>query len=76
MLRGFIYSFCAVCLFMLASIGWMMFQSPGEETLLLLSGWLILICFFAVGPLFFALGYWHNLHLHPRDSHWDPEIGE
>lgn len=51
-------------------------QAASEETLTLMSGWLLLICFFAVGPIFFALGYWHHLRLHPGDSHWDPEIGE
>jgi hypothetical protein len=76
MLRGFIYSIIAVVLFLFASIGWMVLRGPDEDTLYLLSGWLILICFFAVGPLFFALGYWHHLRRTPGDSHWDKEIGE
>jgi hypothetical protein len=54
----------------------MMIQSPDEDTLFLMSGWMLLISFFAVGPLFFALGYWHHLHKYPKESHWDPEIGE
>jgi hypothetical protein len=76
MVRGFVYSLSAVCLFLLASICWMMIQSPTEDTLFLMSGWLLLISFFAVGPLFFALGYWHHLHKYPKESHWDSEIGE
>jgi hypothetical protein len=76
MLRGFVYSPCAVCLFLLASIGWITLQQPSEETMYLMSGWLLLISFFAVGPLFFALGYWHHWHLHPKEPHWDAETGE
>ncbi|MFO7724031.1 MAG: hypothetical protein R6V45_00660 [Oceanipulchritudo sp.] len=76
MLRGFVYSFLAVSLFLLASIGWMTFRAVTEETLYLMSGWVLLISFFAVGPLFFALGYWDHLRRHPSDYHWDREIGE
>lgn len=76
MLRGFVYSFCAVCLFLLGSIGWILARSPDEETLYLMSGWTLLISFFAVGPVFFAIGYWHHLRLHPTEPHWDREIGE
>lgn len=76
MVRGFVYSICAVCLFLIASIGWMSLRPPDEDTLYLLSGWLLLISFFAVGPLFFALGYWHHYRLHPGDPHWDSELGE
>lgn len=54
----------------------MMMQSPDEDTLILFSGWMILISFFAVGPLFFALGYWHQRVLHPAQPRWDPEMGE
>lgn len=76
MVRGFVYSLSAVCLFLLASIAWMMSASSSEETLYIMSGWSLLITFFAVGPLFFAMGYWHHLRLHPKDSHWDAEVGE
>lgn len=76
MVRGFVYSLSAVALFILGSIAWMMMQSPDEDTLILFSGWMILISFFAVGPLFFALGYWHQRVLHPAQPRWDPEMGE
>jgi sterol desaturase/sphingolipid hydroxylase (fatty acid hydroxylase superfamily) len=76
MVRGIVYSLSAVCLFLLASIAWMSLRNPPEEALYLMSGWLILACFFVVGPLFFALGYWHHRHLHPQDPQWDAELGE
>jgi FtsH-binding integral membrane protein len=76
MVRGFVYSFLAVSLFLFGSIGWMSIRSPSEETLYLMSGWLLLVCFFAVGPLFFAIGYWHHLRLHPEAPRWDRELGE
>jgi hypothetical protein len=76
MVRGLVYSISAVCLFLIASIGWMTLQRPAEETLYLFSGWLILLCLFAVGPLFFALGYWHHRRLHPADPKWDAELNQ
>lgn len=76
MVRGFVYSFLAVSLFLLGSIGWMSIRSTSEETLYLMSGWLLLVCFFAVGPLFFAFGYWHHLRRNPEAPRWDRELGE
>lgn len=76
MVRGFVYSFIAVCVFLLGSILWMTMAGLDEERAYLMSGWLLLVCFFAVGPLSFAAGYWHHLRLHPREPHWDAEIGE
>lgn len=76
MVRGLVYSLVAVSLFLLASIGWMILQSPDEDTQMLLAGWLLLISFFAVGPLFFAFGYRRHLVLHPKDPKWDAELGE
>jgi len=76
MVRGFVYSLSAIVLFIFGSIAWMMMQSPDEDTLVLYGGWMILISLFAVGPVFFALGYWHQRQLYPAKSHWDPELGE
>jgi sterol desaturase/sphingolipid hydroxylase (fatty acid hydroxylase superfamily) len=76
MFRGFVYSFIAVSLFLLASVFWMLRQEPSEDTLILLGGWMLLISFFAVGPLFFLLGYWHHLRLHRGEPQWDAELGE
>jgi len=76
MVRGFVYSLSAIALFILGSIGWMLFQAPDEDTLVLFAGWMILISFFAVGPVFFAIGYWHQRHLCPSAPRWDPELGE
>jgi hypothetical protein len=47
-----------------------------DETLYLLGGWLLLFSFFAVGPLFFLIGYWHHCRLHPGEPRWDAEINE
>ena len=76
MVRGFVYSILSISLFLLASIGWMTFRPVDEETMVFMAGWILLICFFAIGPLFFALGYWHHLRLFPKEPHWDPELGE
>jgi sterol desaturase/sphingolipid hydroxylase (fatty acid hydroxylase superfamily) len=76
MFRGFVYSFIAVSLFLLASVFWMLRQEPSEDTLILLGGWMLLISFFAVGPLFFLLGYWQHLRLHRGEPQWDAELGE
>ena len=76
MVRGFVYSFLAVCLFLIGSIVWMSVVSLDEESLYTFSGWLLLVCFFLVGPVFFAVGYWHHWRLHPKDPHWDAELGE
>ncbi|MGC9451703.1 MAG: hypothetical protein ACP5I4_09675 [Oceanipulchritudo sp.] len=76
MVRGFVYSFIAVCIFLLGSIFWMMTATLDEDRAYLVSGWLLLVTFFIVGPVFFAAGYWHHLRLHPREPRWDAEIGE
>ena len=74
MARGFVYSVIAVSVFLLASISWMTLSPPDEETMVLLSGWRLLISFFAVGPLFFVIGFWHHFRLHPKEPHWDAEL--
>ncbi len=76
MVRGLVYSLIAVSLFLLAGAGWLALRSVDADTLVLWGGWLLLVCLFAVGPLFFALGYWHHRRLHPREPHWDRELGE
>jgi len=76
MVRGFVYSFLAICLFLLGSIGWMTMGHLTEEQAEVMGGMLLLLCFFLVGPVFFAIGYWHNLRLTPNEPHWDPELGE
>jgi hypothetical protein len=75
MIRGFVYSFIAVVVFLAGSIFWMANQGSLEGDPLA-SGWLLLICVFLVGPVFFFLGYWHNRKLTPGKPHWDPELGE
>jgi hypothetical protein len=76
MVRGLVYSFVAICLFLLVCIVWMTVGGVTEEAAYTMSGWLLLLCFFLVGPVFFGLGYWHHLRLTPGEPHWDPEIGE
>jgi hypothetical protein len=76
MIRGFVYSFLGVAGFLLAALVWMTLNPVAEDTAYLLSGWLLLISFFAVGPLFFALGYWHSMKKNPDKPHWDKELNE
>lgn len=76
MFRGFVYSILSVCLFLVASVYWMLGQDVGEDALVMMGGWMLLISFFAVGPIFFVIGYWHHRRLHPADPQWDAEMGE
>ncbi len=76
MVRGFVYSLVSISVFLLASIGWMIIRPLEEDALAYLAGWLLLISFFAVGPIFFAIGYWHHLRLYPMEPRWDSELGE
>jgi hypothetical protein len=76
MVRGFVYSFIGICLFLMGSILWLSLSGLTEDAAYKLSGWLLLLCFFIVGPVAFAIGYWHHLRLTPGQPHWDPEIGE
>ena len=76
MIRAFVYSFLAVAIFLIGSIFWMASEGVPEQGFSMASGWLLLICIFAVGPIFFMLGYWHSLKLNPDKPHWDPELGE
>jgi len=76
MVRGFVYSIISVSVFLLASIGWMIVRPLEEDALAYLAGWLLLISFFGIGPIFFAVGYWHHLRLYPKQPHWDSELGE
>ena len=76
MVRGFVYSILAICFFLLASIAYMALSDLEESASNLFGGWMLLITFFGVGPLFFAVGYFHNRRLHPDEPHWDAETGE
>ena len=76
MVRGFVYSFVAICIFLIGSIAYMTIANITEERADLLGGMLLLLCFFLVGPVFFAIGYWHHFRLTPDKPHWDPELGE
>ena len=77
MVRAFVYSFLAISVFLFAAIIWYALSgaTSGEEDFKV-AGWLLLITFFLIGPSGFVLGYWHHLRLHPKDPHWDPELGE
>lgn len=76
MFRGFVYSILAVSLFLTGATFWMLQQDLSEEALALRGGWILLISFFAVGPLFFVVGYWHHRRLHAAEPQWDAELGE
>jgi FtsH-binding integral membrane protein len=76
MIRGFVYSFVAIALFLMGSIFWLASNGAFEEGFPLAAGWVLLVCMFGVGPGFFFLGYWHSLKLNPDKPHWDPELGE
>ena len=76
MVRGFVYSFIGICLFLMGSIIWLSLVEMTEEAAFKLSGWMLLLCFFLIGPVAFAIGYWHHLRLTPGEPHWDPELGE
>lgn len=76
MLRGLLYSVGAVILFLVLSIGYMLVTGMDEERMTLVGGWLLLLCFFAVGPVFFVIGYWHHVRLHPGEPRWDRELNE
>ncbi|MGA1204952.1 MAG: hypothetical protein ACO3ZW_03960 [Opitutales bacterium] len=76
MVRGIVYSFLAVSLFLLCSIILMTMGVLEVESADLAGGWLLMVCFFGVGPLFFLLGYWHHWRLNPKGPHWDPELEE
>lgn len=76
MLRGFVYSSLAVAAFLALSVLYMLFAGLKDDTMYLMGGWLLLFCFFAVGPLFFVIGYWHHCRLHPGEPRWDAELNE
>jgi len=76
MVRGFVYSIVAICVFLLGSIIYMTTSTMEDSTANLAGGWLMLAALFGIGPLFFGLGYWHNRKLHPDEPHWDSETGE
>lgn len=77
MVRAFVYSFLAISIFLFGAIIWFALSGSvdGEEDFLV-TGWLLLIAFFLVGPGGFLIGYWHHFRLHPKEPHWDPELGE
>ena len=76
MVRGFVYSIVAICVFLLGSIIYMTTSNMEDSATSLAGGWLMLLALFGIGPLFFGLGYWHNRRLHPDEPHWDSETGE
>jgi sterol desaturase/sphingolipid hydroxylase (fatty acid hydroxylase superfamily) len=76
MFRGFVYSILAVSFFLTGSVFWMLRQDFSDEAMVFQGGWILLVSFFAVGPLFFVLGYWHHRRLHKAEPQWDAEIGE
>ena len=76
MIRGFVYSILAICVFFLGIIAYIILSGMEESTSNYAGGWMLLVAFFGVGPLFFGIGYWHNRRLHPDAPHWDPETGE
>ena len=75
MVRGFVYSFLAISVCLLGCIMWFAMTNQGDAALVP-AGWMLMGCFFLVGPLFFLLGYWHHLRLFPKEPHWDSELGE
>jgi hypothetical protein len=75
MVRGFVYSFLAISVCLFGSIIWFALTDQTDAELRL-GIWILLGCFFLVGPLFFGLGYWHHRRLFPREPHWDAETGE
>ncbi len=76
MIRGFVYSIIAICVFLLGSTAYIALSGMEESSSNLAGGWMLLIALFAIGPLFFVIGYWHNRRLHPDSPHWDAETGE
>lgn len=76
MARGLFYSFLALLVFAVAVLLWMYRTQPDQEEMYLMSGWILLMGFFAVGPFGFVLGFWHHRRLHPSDPKWDTETGE
>lgn len=76
MVRGFVYSIIAICTFFLGGIAYVSLSDLEESAINLAGGWMLLIALFGVGPLFFAIGYFHNRRLHPDQPHWDAETGE
>jgi len=76
MLRGFVYSCLSVAIFLTASVVYLLLSGMEEEPMLFLGGWLLLFCFFAVGPVFFFVGYLHHCRLHPGEPRWDAELNE
>lgn len=76
MVRGFVYSLLAICVFLFGSILYILISGLDESATSTAGGWLLLLALFGIGPLFFGLGYWHNRRLHPDAPHWDSETGE
>ena len=75
MVRGLVYSLIGIAVFLLGSIFWMTLQGPDNDWTYL-GGWLLLLSLFLIGPVCFGIGYWHHWRLHPKDPHWDTELGE
>jgi len=74
MIRGIVYSLIAIAVFIAASTAW--FSRLPEENAGVFIGWTVMISFFIVGPLFFTIGFLHNMHRNPGKPHWDSETGE
>lgn len=75
MVRGLVYSIFAVILALLLAM--IVFASGGADgDGVLISGWTLLIALFLVAPAAFGIGYWHHLKRHPKEPHWDAELGQ
>lgn len=74
MTRGFLYSLMALVLYGLVVLGWIGLTRPADAELSALSGWILLLAFFFVGPAGFFLGYWRQSRLQPQQERWDPEL--
>lgn len=67
MIRGLVYSFVGIIVFLGASLVYIGQAQPSEATLYQLTGWLLLVALFAVGPSAFFLGYWHHRKKYPEE---------
>lgn len=76
MIRGFVYSLLGIIVFLSLCVIWFIIQKDKITDMTVMGGWLLLISLFAVGPLFFVMGYLHHIRKHPQALRWDPETGE
>ncbi len=76
MLRGIVYSFIGICLFLLGAIIVVSTGMTDAENAEFAGGWILLVALFLVAPVCFGLGYWHHLRLNPKAPRWDSEMGQ